>query len=45
MYRGVATTAINDMDYFEMREWNKNHELMNKATLNEMKKWRAQNGG
>lgn len=31
-FRGVQTNLINDMDYFEMREWNKWHDRMNKQT-------------
>lgn len=45
MYRNIPTTAINDMDYFEMREWNKCHELMAQTDKREADKWRALNGG
>lgn len=32
-YRQVQPNVINDMDFFEMKEWNKWHELMAKETV------------
>lgn len=31
-YRGVDPESINNMDFFEMAEWNKWHERMEKTT-------------
>lgn len=31
-FRGQSAEVINNMDFFEMREWNKWHERMNKET-------------
>ena len=31
-YRGVQPNLINDMDFFEMKEWNRWHEVMAKQT-------------
>jgi len=37
-YRGASTSDINEMDYFEMREWNHWHELMSEAEKPKPKK-------
>jgi len=41
-YRGVSTVEINNMSYFEMKDWNNWHEIIADAQTKAVKK--AQNG-
>ncbi len=43
-YRGARTVDINEMDYFEMKDWNHWHDLMSKAEKDAAKPKKRNNG-